>query len=141
MIIHFGKQELGLQIISVYPVTYIDISFTWTATKTSISIPARYLCADSEIKVTVTDGGTSTVYDDWTIETVNRKNPSDYDSFYAVFSSKNIQKQKYTKDSKIMIEVTVKEEYIPNVLTFEYEVANTSDVLSVQLNVEFRRVK
>ena len=70
-----------------------------------LEIPVTQVAFESTIKVTVTEGGTETVYDDWKLEKVDRKTKGDINTFNAIYESKGIGKQKYSENSSIKVEI------------------------------------
>jgi hypothetical protein len=78
-----------------------DIHFSWK----KLEVPVTQLAFQSAIRITVSEGGTETVYDDWELDKVDRKTKGDVNTFYAVFESKGIGKQKYSEDSTVKVEV------------------------------------
>lgn len=88
------------------PLTYsIDVN----TNATEFKIPASILPQGAQIRVTVTDGGTQNVYDDWTIEKVDRKTEGDISTFVVVCTSKAIKDQVYSEQSKIKLDIIPEE--------------------------------
>ena len=87
----------------------IEYSIDVNTNATEFKIPARILPQGAKIKVTVTDGDTQNVYEDWTLEKVNRKTEGDINTFVAVCSSKAIKDQNYSEQSKIKLEIIPEE--------------------------------
>ena len=50
-----------------------------------LEVPVTQLAFQSAIRITVSEGGTETVYDDWELDKVDRKTKGDVNTFYAVF--------------------------------------------------------
>ena len=72
---------------------------------TEIKIPAAYLTEDATIKVTVNSDGKDTIYDNWTIDKVNRKESNNISTFIATYQCKGINKQDYNADSTVKLEI------------------------------------
>lgn len=68
-------------------------------------IPACLMTGDYMIQVTVKDNGNTINYSDWTVEGIKRKEESNVDTYVVTCSSKEIKKQKYTRDSKVKVEI------------------------------------
>ena len=127
------------------PAEFIDVSFEKDEIikigdkKSSVLIiPANYVTPDSKITVTVTENGETNEYTDWKIDRVERKVSGLVESFDVVYSSKLIAPQKYSKDSKITVTLSVMEGYNTKDYVFDFYVVNVTNVLGAQ-KVEFRR--
>ena len=78
----------------------IDIVFTGK----EIKIPARYLTENTVITVGGLDAsGKTFLIDDWSIKSVERKDPSDISSFIATFTSSKASSFSYTEGSTVWI--------------------------------------
>ncbi len=84
--------------------------------------------------------GKKTVFDDWTIEEVNRKKKNNYLDYTATFKSKTSDKFKYTDGMKITVTITPVPENPDEILTFRYK-ANEVKKGFVFDGVEFERLK
>ena len=115
-----------------------DISVSFTGGK--IEIPASYMSSNSKIEVAVDEKGKKTVFDDWTIEEVNRKKKNNYLDYTATFKSKTSDKFKYTDGMKITVTITPVPENPDEILTFRYK-ANEVKKGFVFDGVEFERLK
>ena len=75
--------------------------------KNKIYIPATYLSDNAQIKVSVSDNGTTKSYDDWTLEEVKRdkEEPHSENKYMAIYKSKDIGEQDYGKDTIIVISI------------------------------------
>ena len=89
-----------------------------------VVVPANYLVPGSTLKVTVIDNGTSTVYEDWVLNEVDRNKAASVEKFSAVYSSKSIGKQHYGADAKIEVEIVPPEEYSFNAENFSFKATN-----------------
>lgn len=72
--------------------------------KDELTIPVTCVSESSFIRVTVSEGGKNSTYEDWTIKKVDRK-AGDIDSFVALFTSKECGKQKWSSESKVKVEI------------------------------------
>lgn len=127
------------------PEEFIDVAFEKDEIikigdkKSSVlTIPANYVTPDSVIKVSVTDKGVTNEFTDWTVKKVVRKVSGLVESFDVVYSSKSIAPQKYTKDSKVTVTLSVMAGYGTKEYTFDFYVVDVKNVLGAQ-KVEFRR--
>lgn len=84
------------------PKTY-SISVNTNASE--FKIPVSILPQGARIRVTVTEGNTQSVYEDWTVEKVTRKKEDDLSTFVAVCTSKEIKDHKYSNQSTIRLEI------------------------------------
>lgn len=107
--------------------------------KNTIVLPANYVSNDSVIKVTVTEGGRVTPYTDWTVKEVKREG-KELSSFEVTYTSKKIKDQKWSKDSKVLIEIYDRKEtnYKPITLNFN---AKEKKPLGVIKSIVFEQVK
>ena len=115
-----------------------DISVSFTGGK--IEIPASYMSSNSKIEVAVDDKGKKIVFNDWTIDEVNRKKNNNYLDYIATFKSKTSDKFKYTDGMKITVTITPVPEDPDEILTFRYK-ANEVKKGFVFDGVEFERLK
>ena len=91
-------------------------------------IPVTFLTDNSKIRVSVTEDGTTSVYEDWKIDRVERRDAS-VSSFMAIFESEEISDQKWSDDSKVTVEILEEDATAPFVtMVFEVE-DSTSYVL------------
>ncbi|MBQ9065058.1 MAG: hypothetical protein IJ123_06400 [Blautia sp.] len=87
-----------------------------------LTIPA-YLVSD-DAKITVSIVGEDTVFDDWKVKEVKRKNPKDYTSFTATFSSDLADEYSYDKDSRVRIRIVPKNGFAKQAYQFGMEVSS-----------------
>ncbi|SFY04199.1 hypothetical protein [Ruminococcus sp. XPD3002] len=75
--------------------------------KKTLTLPVSYVSAGAKIKVTVSSGDKSTVYDDWKIDEVIRpkKAKDDLDQFKVIFKSKKAKRCKWNEDSIVKVEI------------------------------------
>ncbi len=76
----------------------------------NLKLPAKYVSADAEIKVSVTTGGVTKEYNDWKIDEVDRNNEGDISTFWAEYESETIGDQEYADGSKILVTVMPKKD-------------------------------
>lgn len=105
-----------------------------------ITVPAQYITDGAVITVTVTRNGEETVFEDWTIEKVERKEKDDLSTFTATFASKVAREFKFAAGDTMHIEIVPKAGSTTCVLTCDYNVV-ASKILYVFDSVEFQRVE
>lgn len=105
-----------------------------------LEVPVTQLAFQSAIRITVSEGGTETVYDDWELDKVDRKTKGDVNTFYAVFESKGIGKQKYSEDSTVKVEIIPPEGCSYKTAEYTFKV-NKGKKLFVLDDNEFEMVK
>ena len=104
-----------------------------------ITMPVTLLTAESTIRVTVKDGGTETVYDDWQVNKVEREHENDLNSFEANYTSTSIAKHKYTENANITIEIIQPDKYSAEKKEFEFKTVSEKKLLTK--SISFKRVK
>ena len=87
---------------------------------TLLSIPVQLVSEQYSIEVSVTTDGETIVYDDWTLEKVERKDKSDISSFVAHFSSKAIKKHKFAVGARISVKIQPDTEYSTSMICCDY---------------------
>ena len=95
-------------------------SYSINFTKDDLAIPANLLTANSKVIVTVTDNNKTETFDDCTVKKVVRKGKS-IDTFTAYYTSKKLDKYKWTNNSKVTITVTYGDAFNKS-LSFKYSV-------------------
>lgn len=105
---------------------------------TSLSIPVSCVSQNSALRVSVTDNGKTSVYDDWIVKEVNRSGEN-ADFYTVVYTSENASNQKWSANSTIKIEILDEKgsEYDPVVLSFKVRKYSKFIVEAV----EFEQVK
>ena len=105
--------------------------------KDQVIIPAELLTSGCNISLTVTENGETITFNDYIIEKVDREN-SDFSSFKAFFSSKQMKEHKWNANSKISISIDNGENYNP--LIFNFKVADYDDMWILPDKVVFEAV-
>ena len=70
-----------------------------------IRMPVSFVTADTLITATTGSGDEETVFDDWTLDRVDRENDDDLSTFCAVFTSQIAGGFSYKKDMKVSINI------------------------------------
>ena len=91
-----------------------------------LTIPVFMASDDAVITVTVEDDD-GTVFDDWTIDEVERKDESDYSSFMATFHSEKAEDYKYSEGTRIHIEVIPKADLAKKKYKYDMEVTDITE--------------
>ena len=108
--------------------------------KDALTIPATCVSETSFIRVTITEDGIDSVYEDWVVKKVERKSDN-IESFSATFTSKECGEQKWSADSLVKVEIfndkdTDKEPYVLQFRVSQYrKIPVLSDI------VEFEQVR
>lgn len=98
---------LTTTIAQKYSFTPENISVDATYDKDTLVLPASVVSENSVIKVSVSDGGSTIVYDDWTVKEVDRANgDDDFGGFKVTYVSKSAGKQNWSADSTVKVEIT-----------------------------------
>lgn len=136
----FLTQPLNeLFIIDSYKNTY-DAQFVRDYGSIKLILPISCLSENAQIKVTVSDNGSITVYDDWNIKEVERPNKEDYSSFKATFTSKSINDFSWSKDSSVKIEIFNGDYSKNKPTTLSFKVSNYKERFVGFDTVEFEQV-
>lgn len=107
-------------LINRYDFTPHQINVTGTYDRALLKLPVSCLSADSVIRVSVTEGGVTTVHEDWRVTEVKRTEEG-FDAYMATFSSESAKTQKWSADSTVLVEIfdAANSEYEPIVLQFK----------------------
>lgn len=114
----------------------IDIEFD----KDEICIPVSCITDKSKIVVTVFNDNEKAIYDNWTIEEVNRpKKSRDCSKYIATFTCKELEEQKFKSGQKIQIEIIPVSETPEVSLSFYYNVTSTKKLFVIN-SINFERI-
>ena len=110
--------------------------------KNSFTIPAACVSQLSKIKVTVTDGGKSITYRDWTVDSVERKT-SNFADFTVTYSSNDIKNQTWSEGSTVKVSIYDKEsDDKPSIeLNFKVSKYTSVPVFGWDWNITFEQIK
>ena len=119
-----------------------DIESNAVYEKDKLTLPASCLSKDAVIKVIVSDGNQSVVYDDWKIDTVDRpKGDSETaEDFKAVYTSKNVKEYKWSKNSTVTVEISNGEYANSKPFAIHFKVSNFKDRKILWDTVEFEQI-
>jgi len=106
----------------------------------TITVPAQYVTDSAAITVTITRNGEETVFEDWTIDKVERKDKADLSTFIATYASKAAKDFKFVAGDTMHIEITPKEGSSAYVLSCDYNIM-ASKTLYFFDSVEFQRAE
>ena len=107
--------------------------------KGEILIPAKYICEDCRIVVTLTEGDQTTVFEDWVIDKVDRKEKGELDTFTATFKSKTGSSHKYADEGMAVVTIYPKNNADMPAITATYKTVS-SYVWFVQSDFHFESV-
>lgn len=107
-------------LINRYASTAKTINVTATFGKTTLTIPVYCVSANSVVRVSVTENGKTTVYEDWTIKEVKRSDEG-FESFAVTYTSENAKDQAWSANSTVLVEIfdEAGSEYDPVVIRFK----------------------
>lgn len=107
--------------------------------KTEITLPATLYSATSTLKVTVTKGGKTNVYEDWVVKKVDRDGKN-ANSFEVTLKSEKARKQAWDAKTTVKVEICDGDNYQPTVV--EFKVKNYKEgFLVLPDKIEFKQVK
>ncbi len=125
-ILHSGEDSVFLveQLDALYSLSDVTISISdlFEMKNDSLIIPVKYLSEDRMPQVTVISNSIETKFEDYSLNSVTRKDPSDIQTFCAKFTSASSAKYKY-KDGDI-VRIDIKSSI------------NENDILSVEFAVK-----
>lgn len=119
-----------------------DIEAHATYDKNKFIVPVSYVSKDAIIRVTVSDGNQSIVYDDWKIDTVERpkKGKDNIEAFEAVYTSKKAKNCEWSKNSIVTVEISNGEYTNSDPLVIQFEVCKFKDRKIFSDTVEFKQI-
>lgn len=106
----------------------------------TFEIPVTMLEQGTTLKVTVKEGGKDTVYEDWSIDEVDREEKGKVETFTAEYKSKEIKKQKYSADSRVFLDVIPPEGSSYSGKQFEFK-TKAGKKLFLLKDIDFEMVK
>ena len=106
----------------------------------TFEIPVTMLEQGTTLKVTVKEGGKDNVYEDWSVDEVDREEKGKVETFTAEYKSKGIKKQKYSADSKVLLDIIPPEGSGYEKKSFEFK-TKTGKKLFVLKDIDFEMVK
>ena len=95
---------LTTPLINRYTSTAKKLDITATFDKSTLTIPVYCVSANSVIRVSITEGGKTNVYEDWAIKEVKRSDDG-FSSFTVTYTSENAKDQTWSADSTVVIEI------------------------------------
>ncbi len=116
-----------------------NISVDATYDKDTLILPASIVSENSVIKISVSDGDSSTVYDDWAVKKVDRANgDDDFEGFAVTYVSKSAGKQNWSADSSVTVEIS-EPDAGDSTYVINFKVSSYKKILMVT-TVEFEQV-
>ena len=117
-----------------------DIDIDASYDKDTLVLPASVVSENSVIKVSVSDGDSSVVYDDWNVKKVDRPDgDNDFESFSVTYTSKAAEKQNWGENSTVRVEIT-EPDAGDSACVINFKVSSYKKVLMVPI-VDFEQVK
>lgn len=107
--------------------------------KDELTLPVSCVSQGAKIKVTVTSGDKSVVYEDWKIDEVERPK-KDFSSFKVVYTSKKAGDCKWHKDSQVKVEIFTGEYSDSAPVVINFKVSKYKHRKVVWDTVEFEQV-
>ena len=108
--------------------------------KDSLTMPVTCLSEKSFVRVTVTEGGQDSVYEDWQVKKVDRKS-EDVDSFVVTLTSKACGKQSWSADSTVKVEIFDEEGSDRSPLAINFKVSSYKKIAVMPATVKFEQVR
>ena len=111
---------LTIPVINRYASIAKKLDVTATFDKSTFTIPVYCVSANSVIRVTITEGGKTNVYEDWTVKEVKRSDDG-FNAFVVTYTSESATDQTWSANSTVMIEIfdEAGSEYAPVVISFK----------------------
>lgn len=130
---------LTMPIANRYSFNSKPFSVSATYDKNELTLPVLYVSENSMVKVTITEDGKSSVYDDWKVKTVKRSG-TDINSYTVTYQSEKAKDQNWSADTKIEVEILDEagSSYTPIKLSFK--VSEYSKFLFIE-TVKFEQEK
>lgn len=106
----------------------------------TLTIPVSCLSETSFIRVTVSDSGEESVYEDWQVKKVDRKS-SEIESFKAVLTSKNCGSQKWSATATVKVEIFDKKDSTTTPFVINFKVNKYKAIPVLPDTVTFEQVR
>ena len=113
--------------------------FTAQFNKETMVLPVSCVSEKSVIRVSVTTDGTTTVHEDWVVQSVDRPS-ADFTSFVVTYASESIKEQQWNGDSIVTVEVVVDATDKNCIVELRFEVSNFVDMWLVPDIIEFAQI-
>lgn len=141
-ILHQGNGRLFLSDIlnNRYRFSPEELDIEAQFDKDTLIVPVICLSETSYIIVTVTDNGSSSVYDDWQVKKVARES-TDVDSFIATLTSKDCEKQGWSANSEVEVAIFDEKGSDKDPYILRFKVSEYKKVSVLPATVKFEQVK
>lgn len=106
---------------------------------TELSFPAKFVTSDAVIRVTVAGSDKETIFTDWEILKVDRKENNLLDSFIVTYKSANAKDHKYKVNENVNINILPKKGHPAEALEFKF-VTDNQKKLFVFDNIVFKQI-
>ena len=106
-------------LINRYDTNAKTTNVTATFEKNTLTIPVYCVSNNSVVRVSVTENGTTMVYEDWSIKEVKRSEAG-FESYVVTFDSEKVKKQDWSANSTVLVEIfdEADAQYDPVVICF-----------------------
>ena len=116
--------------------TVIDAEFD----KDTLTLPVTCLSEKSFVRVTVTEGGQNSIYEDWQVKKVDRKS-DDVDSFIVTLTSKTCGKQSWSANSTVKVEILEEEGSDRDPLVIRFIVSSYKKIAFLPTAIKFEQAR
>ncbi len=120
-----------------YSFTKTENKYSIDFSKNEILIPVYLLTENTKITASVSDDNRTTVFTDFAVKEVNREN-TDFESFVACITSKQMDNYEWTADSHVTVKITLGDNF--DDITFNYRVKEYQDNWLIPDKVVFEEV-
>ena len=108
--------------------------------KDTIVLPAVCVSEKATVKVSVTNAGKVTVYDDWKVKEVERST-KEVDSFKVTYTSEKASKQQWSAGATVKVEIVTGDSFEDCTVVLEFKVSKYKSWGILPDEVEFEQVK
>ncbi|MEE3454149.1 MAG: hypothetical protein VZQ29_00795 [Succiniclasticum sp.] len=105
--------------------------------KNELVIPARFLSNNSGVRVNVVDNGTVNTYDDWTIQSVERKTDK-FNDFTVTLESEEIDNQAWSENAKVTVIIYDKDAAV--IASMAFVVEDYTEYWIFGTSIDFKQV-
>jgi len=124
---------------SKYSFSSTTLSFDASFDKDTLVVPVVCVSEKAVLKVTVTNNGEKTVYDDWVINEVKRS-ADDVSTYTATYTSKKAGDQTWSENATVKVEIFMEDTVGDPAIILNFKVSKYKDLWVVPDTVEFEQV-
>lgn len=107
--------------------------------KDTLVVPVASVSENSVVKVTVTNNGKTTIYDDWAIKEVERPS-EDIGTYIVTYSSKTAGDQSWSESATVLVEIFTEAKEKEAATVLKFKVSKYKDLWLIADTVEFEQV-